>query len=180
MKDFGAKVKAAEREVKAKAHVAQSSKKSEAPYGFKKDGTPYKRPPSVGRWKPGESGNPEKTWKPGESGNPGGKPQKTPITDAMRELLRQPYTGKEAKYKGKTNAEVMALRQFELAIESGDLSAQKEIADRVEGKVPQRQEHGGPDGGAIPFMNLSREENERRLAELTAKASGVKDGDSAN
>lgn len=33
--------------------------------------------------------------------------------------------------------------------ESGDLQAIKEIADRLDGKVPQGLEHSGPDGGAM-------------------------------
>lgn len=184
MDDFGAKVKAAEREVKSKATVAQSKRTlpipKGAPYGYKKDGTPRKRPAAPGRWQKGETGNPEAQWKPGESGNPGGKMKKTPITDAMREMLHQPYTGKEARFKGKSNAQVMAIRQFELAIESGDMRAAIEIADRVEGKTVQIQQLQGPGGGAIAFMDASPEENEQAIAMLMAKAGGAKDGDSAD
>ena len=32
----------------------------------------------------------------------------------------------------------------------GDVTALKEIGDRVDGKVVQQLEHSGPDGGAIP------------------------------
>lgn len=32
---------------------------------------------------------------------------------------------------------------------SGDVPAIKEIADRVDGKVPQALTHAGPDGGAV-------------------------------
>lgn len=108
-------------------------------------------------------------WKPGQSGNVGGRPKKTPITDELRALMEELYSGKERRFKGLTNAHVLALKMYEQAI-GGDLSAQREIADRVEGKPLQRQEFGGPDGGAIPWLNLSREENERRLMVLMAKA----------
>lgn len=108
-------------------------------------------------------------FKPGESGNPGGRPKKTPITDELRQLLDEQYSGREKRFQGLSNCRVLALRMFELAI-AGDLRAMQEVADRVEGKIPQRQEFGGADGGAIPWVNLSREENERRLMELMAKA----------
>lgn len=155
MVDFGAKIKAAEREVKAKAQSAQSKRKRLAPKTA---------------WKKGQSGNPESTWKPGESGNPGGRMKKTPITDAMREMLHKPYEGKEARFKGKTNAQVLALRQFELAIETGDMRAAIEIADRAEGKTVQIQQLQGPGGGAIPYVDVSPQENEKRIAEIMAKA----------
>jgi hypothetical protein len=156
MNDFGAKVKAAEREAKAKSKPSQNRK----------------RTVPKNAWKKGQPGNPETVWQPGQSGNPGGRPKKTPITDAMRAYLLLPYDGKDKKYKGLSNADVLAIRQFELVIEDGDMSAAKEIADRVEGKVPQRQEHGGPDGGAIPFVNVSPAENEKRIMELMARTGG--------
>ena len=68
-----------------------------------------------------------------------------------------------------TNVRVLAERMFELAI-AGDLAAIREIADRVEGKVATRQEFCGPEGGAIPWLYSSREENEERLRILLAKA----------
>jgi Family of unknown function (DUF5681) len=107
-------------------------------------------------------------WQPGRSGNPGGRPKKKPITDALRQLLEQEYSGKEKRFKGLSNVCVLALRMFELAM-SGDLRAFQEIADRVEGKVATRQEYCGPDGGAIPWLEMSREESERRLTILLTK-----------
>lgn len=38
----------------------------------------------------------------------------------------------------------------------GDVTALKEIGDRVEGKSLQAVEHSGPDGGAIPFATVER------------------------
>jgi hypothetical protein len=110
-------------------------------------------------------------WRPGESGNPSGRPKKTPITDELRALMDEPYAGPEKRFKGMSNACVLAKRLYELAI-AGDLGAAKEVADRVEGKVIVRQELGGESGGAIAFMSLSREENEKRIVELLALAGG--------
>jgi hypothetical protein len=113
-------------------------------------------------------------FRPGETGNAGGRPKKTPITDALRELLDQEYSGKERRFKGLTNARVLALAMYEQAIAGGvsGVSAAKEITDRIQGRAPQSVTMGGPDGGAIPFMSLSREDNERRIAELLAIAGG--------
>jgi hypothetical protein len=159
MVDFGKRVKAAEREAKAKPQSPQIRRKRKAPKTAVK---------------PGQRLSPATEFKPGVSGNPGGRPAKTPITDAMREHLRKPYDGKTAKYKGLTNADVLAIKQFELAIEEGDMGAAKEIADRVEGKTIQGIRIGGEGGGPIQFENMTPEEKKLKLAHLLAKAS--KDG----
>lgn len=163
MSDFGEKVKAAEREAKAKVKSRQNTTK--------------KRPAPKTAWKKGESGNPATLWQPGVSANPGGRPKRTPITDAMREYLAQPYDGKLARYRGLTNADVLAIKQFELAVELGDMQAAKEIADRVEGKTIQVQQLQGPGGGAIQIDNLTPEAKRQRIAELLAKQHGLTSGD---
>lgn len=165
MSDFGEKVRKAEREVAAKSTSRQNTTRKQ------------KAPRTA--WKPGESGNPETRWKPGKSPNPGGRPKKTPITDAMREHLAREYDGKELRFKrkGYSNADVLAIKQFELAVECGDMRAAEEIANRVEGKTVQVSQVQGPGGGAIPFMGLTPEENEKAIAALLAKA-GAGDGDS--
>lgn len=147
MSDFGERVKKAEREVKAKSNFPQKRKKG---------------PPK------GISNSPATQWKPGVSANPGGRPKKTPITDELRALLDELHPNQK-KYPGKTRARVIAEQQLEQA-ETGDLSTQREIADRVEGKPAQALTLGGEGGGAIPFVNVSPAENERRVAELLAKA----------
>jgi hypothetical protein len=43
-------------------------------------------------------------WQPGQSGNPGGRPKKTPITDELRALMEELYSGKERRFKGLTNS----------------------------------------------------------------------------
>jgi hypothetical protein len=108
-------------------------------------------------------------WKPGESGNPSGRPKTKPISDALRELLAEEYAGNEERFKGLSNAHVLAVKLFEMA-DAGDLKALQEITNRLEGMAPQSLTMGGPNGGAIPWLSLSRDENERRLTELLAKA----------
>lgn len=177
MVDFGKSVKAAEREAKAKKTVAQNTKPV-APYGFKKDGTPRKRPAtSAGRWKKGESGNPDKIWQPGVSANPGGRPLKTPVTTAMRELLREMHPNQK-KYPGRTRAQVQALQILAQA-EKGDLASQKEMLDRTEGKVSQSVQVGGDPNNPTPivFDQMTPEEKQIKLTALLARQqSGGKDG----
>lgn len=95
-----------------------------------------------------------------------------PFTDAMKLYGSQPYAGKEVRFKGMTNLQVMVAKQFDLAIDNGDMRAATEIMDRVEGKTVQVQQHQGPHGGAINFTTLTPEENERQIAELEALARG--------
>ena len=109
-------------------------------------------------------------WQKGTSGNPGGRPKKTPITDELRRLLDEPYSGKERRFQGMTNVRALAETTFELAF-AGSLAAIILIADRVEGRVPQRSEFCGPDGDPILWGGYaSREEAEQRLDFLIAKA----------
>jgi hypothetical protein len=116
-------------------------------------------------------------WKPGESGNAGGRPKKTPITDALRALIEEPYGGNQKRFKGLTNARVLAITMYEQAI-AGDLGAAKEIADRVQGKVAIRQELSGPDGSAIPWTSYAdRSANEQRILELELLAQTRSTGD---
>jgi hypothetical protein len=69
----------------------------------------------------------------GLSGNPGGRPKKTPLSDACRELLNKPATDDPA---GRTNAELIAERLVAKAV-AGDIRAAQELADRAEGKARQ-------------------------------------------
>lgn len=84
-------------------------------------------------------------FKPGQSGNPGGRPKDRPLTDALRRALALEIADKR---KGKTKADQIAVALVNKAAE-GDVPAYREIADRVEGKVPQAQEISGADGGPI-------------------------------
>ena len=54
-----------------------------------------------------------------------------PISKAYRDLILYPYPGDP---KGRTGAELLALSVFREAV-AGDVTAAREIAERVEGKV---------------------------------------------
>jgi len=71
-------------------------------------------------------------YKKGQSGNPEGRP-KDIITSLIKELLEQEVKG------GKTHAQLVAEAIVKLSEDSlfkGNVSAIKELLDRVEGKVP--------------------------------------------
>lgn len=71
------------------------------------------------------------TWHPGESGNPNGKPKAAKaFADALRIAIS------EAHGEGGTKLRKLAEALVEKGI-TGDVPAIKEIADRLDGKVPQ-------------------------------------------
>ena len=85
----------------------------------------------------------------GRSGNPGGRP-KTPVTDAYRRLAKKRYPNDP---ENRTYAQLVAEGQFKAAI-NGKTESAKEIADRLEGKVPQATHHTGgvgADGEVLPI-----------------------------
>lgn len=75
-----------------------------------------------------------KPFQPGQSGNPSGRPLKDIcITSLVKELLEQEAEG------GKTHAQLVAEAIVKLSEDhhfKGNVSAIKELLDRVEGKVP--------------------------------------------
>jgi hypothetical protein len=71
-------------------------------------------------------------WKPGQSGNPGGRPKSAPISDLLHVLLLNPCENDPLK---RIHAEVIAQALIDRAC-GGDVKAAREIADRVEGRVP--------------------------------------------
>jgi hypothetical protein len=75
-------------------------------------------------------------WKPGQSGNPGGRPKRTPLVDASREVLAEPVPDDA---EGCTGARVIAEMLLAKAVK-GDIAAAKELADRAEGKPRQSLE----------------------------------------
>ena len=85
-------------------------------------------------------GNPDKLiphrWQRGQSGNPGGRPKKTPLADACREVLGQPVPDDP---EGRTYAQAIAETLAAKALE-GDIRAAQELADRAEGKPRQSVE----------------------------------------
>ena len=72
----------------------------------------------------GKSGNPGGQWRPGQSGNPNGRPKTKPYKEALEKVA--------AAMGG---YEELAKAQWAKAL-TGDVAAQKEIADRIDGKVP--------------------------------------------
>lgn len=63
-------------------------------------------------------------WKPGQSGNPAGRPKSKPFKDALTEAIR------DLGLKD-------AARALVVKANTGDVGALKELADRMDGKVPQ-------------------------------------------
>jgi len=73
-----------------------------------------------------------------------------PFREALRVAVKRPV---DDVAKGKTKLEQVAIQLVEGAI-SGDVSAAKEIADRLDGKVPQgvTGAGGGPVALAISWL----------------------------
>lgn len=110
-----------------------------------------------------------KPFQPGVSGNPGGRPRKKPLTEELERLLDEidPTDKKHRRTYRKRIVEALAQQ----VIKKGNVAAFTEIADRVEGKVAQRQEHTGADGGPVVFESIaSRQEVEQRLADILSRA----------
>lgn len=85
-------------------------------------------------------------FQPGQSGNPRGRPKKDPLL--TRALLRW---AKRKADDGSPHYDLLAEAIGARAL-AGDMVAAGMLFDRVEGKPVQPIEHGGPDGGPIPFV----------------------------
>jgi Family of unknown function (DUF5681) len=72
-------------------------------------------------------------WKKGQSGNPAGSKKTKPITDALWLALNRAAAGGDKKVLNQ-----VADTLIKKALKTGDVSAIKEIWDRIEGKVPQQ------------------------------------------
>jgi len=72
-------------------------------------------------------------WKPGQSGNPAGRP---PVARSFADLLRAELALEKA---GQTNRAAIAAKAVQMA-RAGNLEAMKWVADRTDGKVPERLE----------------------------------------
>ena len=103
-------------------------------------------------------------WTKGQqSPNPGGRPNKTPLSDAYRQLLEKPYPGDP---RGRSYVQRIAeVVCYEAG--GGDLAAVREIADRTEGR-PRNVEMNPTN------LDLSKLTPEQRLqlAKLLALANG--------
>ena len=84
-------------------------------------------------------------FQPGQSGNPSGRPKSKPFADALKAALKAAGDDSET-LESVANALVVKAR-------TGDVAAIKEIADRLDGKVPQGHIGGDEDDPAIKTYN---------------------------
>ena len=77
------------------------------------------------------------TWKKGQSGNPYGRAKDKVWGDAIRIAVYEAYEGGDRK-----KLRVLADRLVDKALE-GDITAMKEIGDRLDGKAAQSVEMSG-------------------------------------
>jgi hypothetical protein len=104
---------------------------------------PQNRSTAGGRFQKGLSGNPDTQFKKGQSGNPGGRPKTKPFRDALEAIL------KAAGPEEDLLAVARALRGQALA---GNVVGIREIADRLDGKVPQAIAGTDEDGNLTPLV----------------------------
>ncbi len=107
------------------------------------------------RYKRGENPNSKKNliqFEKGVSGNPNGVPKGT----KHRATLLREVVDIIAKFQNpitKTNESMPVELRMEYAIVGkalkGDVQAYREVKDSLYGKIPNKDEHSGPDGGPI-------------------------------
>ena len=96
-----------------------------------------------------------------------GKYKDKPWTDALRLALNDVAEGD--KKTGIKKLRRMAEAVIDRAI-GGDITAAKEVGDRLEGKPSQALEHSGPDGDTIQVEDVTDKELARRMALLLVRA----------
>ena len=100
-----------------------------------------------------------KPWPKGVSGNPGGRPKKTPLTEALRETLEDP-----------TEAERLIKAALRMARRNSGFL--REIWDRAEGKVSQPVKMSGN----VPVELAERiAEARKRVADAHDEGRAVKE-----
>lgn len=72
-------------------------------------------------------------WKPGQSGNPGGRPKRKPLTDQLLDEVLK--VSDDPRAKGMTIVQLLNRALISQALK-GNVGAQRELRDRIEGKVP--------------------------------------------
>ena len=98
--------------------------------------------------------NPEnlKPWKPGQSGNPAGKARGRSVTSRLRDLLDAVELGGKPIPNGKQVADLLAEVIVKNALK-GDHRFVATVLDRAEGKVVDKTEITGKDGGPIDLTD---------------------------
>ena len=92
-----------------------------------------------------------KKYKPGRSGNPGGRPKKTKLTEAYRQILEELVPGDP---KGRTYAQLIAWGMVKSALK-GRSDAAREIGDRTEGRARQAIDLGGSAENPLSFTVIT-------------------------
>ena len=84
------------------------------------------------------------SFKPGQSGNPNGRPRtEVSITSQIKKYLEEhPDDIKD-----------IIIKLIEKS-KAGEKEHLKILLERVDGKVVERHEHGGPDGGPVPIKMI--------------------------
>lgn len=104
-------------------------------------------PEQEGRITPPGAGNngnvppPAYRWKKGQSGNPGGRPKNESLLSILRRKLQE-------EHNGKTLAEIVVEALLKGAVQ-GKPEHLKELLNRVEGKVTDKHELTGAEGGPV-------------------------------
>jgi hypothetical protein len=111
-------------------------------------------------------GNPDKTrpyrWKKGcPSPNPGGRPKRTPYTDAHREIAEASV--KDLKIKASDSIAVGIAKAVAREALRGKIAAAVEIANRVEGTARQRVELTGENSDPIQIEDVHERLMEKLL-----------------
>lgn len=88
-------------------------------------------------------------FQPGQSGNPGGRPKTKPFRDALMIEAKLAEDGEACEAKpGSLRWNARKL------LEQGDVPSIKELADRLDGKVPQGLIGGDPDDPPISITRI--------------------------
>jgi hypothetical protein len=114
--------------------------------------------------------------KPGEVRNPLGINRKRPWSDRysqrsedpIPEKIRRQFNhqmGQEVLPKGSTWADAAVLRRHMEALMDGGTPAAKEIADRIEGKPPQRMEIVGTERKVVTLEVIFRKKSSQTPSE---------------
>jgi hypothetical protein len=98
------------------------------------------------------------TWVKGQSGNPDGRAAEKPMRDAIELELAQEQDAKDF------DGEVRKLRRLRLVARAlvnkavdGDVTAIKDVIDRMDGKPPQQINGAAPDGAHNFIVRLIHE-----------------------